>query len=73
MEKTYNLPNNHEISIGVGANGGFGYGYTTDEQGNIGGLHGFSVGESLYGINQRGHGHGYGHHGHGGGHGHGSV
>ncbi|GIX99853.1 uncharacterized protein CDAR_460801 [Caerostris darwini] len=38
IEKTLPLPGGHEISVGVGKDGGFGYGYTTDEHGNIGGL-----------------------------------
>lgn len=57
--------------------------------GNLRGVHGFSLGESLHGINgyglqsySGGHGYGhhsngggmgYGHHGHGGGHGHGNY
>lgn len=68
IEKTLSLPGNHEISIGQGKNGGFGYGYTTDEHGKIGGLSAApSIMEHLYGVSERGHYGGGG--GGGGGHG----
>ncbi|XP_055942721.1 uncharacterized protein LOC129972563 [Argiope bruennichi] len=79
LEKTFSLPGEHAITAEVGKDGGFRYGYTTEEHGEIGGLDGasgFNLGEG-YGISEKSHGHGYGHggggggYGHGGGHGHG--